>query len=344
MDTLSQKFEAAREYLQRPINEVLPPSLLLYLIPPLPPLRLVLAFLVLGLLLLARIWSILPSRKSRPPPSIARNASTSEGGRTVGVFLGSGGHTAELLQLVSALPTDRYAQRIYLVSSGDRFSLEKAKDLERRLSPASTTGAVTPQGPVAKVIQIPRARKVHQSFLTTPLSLAHSIAFCVDQVALRPLLRRFVSAKRSDTGILADVILMNGPGTCVPIVASVYVLRVSGLSCGSVVEIDLTYRLQDTDIGSHTFSFATGARTAFAQTHLRRVVRARQELLAHSQAHPSLCRPLRPSVASRPIKPQYRASIKTDEQHRLLWLARLNRTQLDTHRQARRQHPSAQSE
>ncbi len=82
----------------------------------------------------------------------------------------------------------------------------------------------------SKVIRIPRARKVHQSFLTTPFSLARSIAFCIDHVALRPIFRRVLGSPdveaRSD-GILADVILMNGPGTCVPIVAAVYLLRVS---------------------------------------------------------------------------------------------------------------------
>ncbi len=114
-----------------------PPSLLLYLIPPLPPLRLALAVLALTLLLLLRVWSILPARKGRISTTAKATSDPkglgTEQTQTVGVFLGSGGHTTELLQLVSALPTKRYIQRIYLVSSGDRFSLDKAKDLERKL-------------------------------------------------------------------------------------------------------------------------------------------------------------------------------------------------------------------
>ena len=224
MERVVHHYEAAKLHLQRPINEILPPHLLLYLVPPLPPLRFVVAALVLVLLLVLRVWWILPARTSREIPS--RKPSKIEVSCTVAVFLGSGGHTTELLQLVSALPTDRYTRRIYLVSSGDHFSLEKAKELESKLTATPNRNG---SRATAKVIQIPRARKVHQSFLTTPLTLARSIAFCVDHVALRPLSSRFStpSSSQQRKGLLADVILMNGPGTCVPIVASVYLLRVS---------------------------------------------------------------------------------------------------------------------
>lgn len=219
-------------HLQQPINEILPPRLLLYLVPPLPPLHYILSLLALALLLLLRVWWILPAGKRRPSKhSAGIKAEKRMHGCTIAVFLGSGGHTTELLQLVSALPIDRYTRRIYLVSSGDRFSLEKAKDLESRLVARPSTDADKPSdSSAAQVLQIPRARKVHQSFLTTPVTLARSVAFCIDHVALRPTLgRRTLSTKgqSSDGPLLADVILMNGPGTCVPIVAAVYLLRVS---------------------------------------------------------------------------------------------------------------------
>ncbi|CBQ69363.1 conserved hypothetical protein [Sporisorium reilianum SRZ2] len=244
MDDLAQRYEAAKLHLQRPINEVLPPRLLLHLIPPLPPLRYVVSVLALALLLLLRIWWILPARKSRlsKQPAETKGRGTQRG-CTVAVFLGSGGHTTELLQLVSALPTDRYSQRIYLVSSGDRFSLEKAKELEGRL--ASTVDKRSDSS-TAQVIQIPRARKVHQSFLTTPLTLAGSIAFCVDRVALRPLLQRLSQSTggKGSHGLLADVILMNGPGTCVPIVASVYLLRILALRSPKLVYVESFARVK----------------------------------------------------------------------------------------------------
>lgn len=232
MDDLARKLNEGKLYLRRPIHEILPPRLLLHLIPPLPPLRLVLAVLLAGLLVLLRIWWILPAREN-PKSQNAPKKVDGQRGTTVAVFLGSGGHTTELLQLVSALPTERYTQRIYLVSSGDRFSLDKAKELEIQLASSKPIPSDTPIDSFSapKVIQIPRARKVHQSFLTTPFTLARSIAFCLDHVALRPLLHRSSTHKdqRRSTHMLADVVLMNGPGTCVPIVAAVYLLRVSRL-------------------------------------------------------------------------------------------------------------------
>jgi beta-1,4-N-acetylglucosaminyltransferase len=46
------------------------------------------------------------------------------------VFLGSGGHTGEMIRLLYGLDFDKYPTRIYLVSSGDNLSLAKVKDLE----------------------------------------------------------------------------------------------------------------------------------------------------------------------------------------------------------------------
>ncbi|SPO24159.1 related to ALG14 - component of UDP-GlcNAc transferase [Ustilago trichophora] len=229
MDEIAQNFEAAKLHLQQPINKVLPPSLLLYLIPPLPSLRLILTLLSIALVLLLRIWYILPARVQSKTSQILSRKSNHPNHLTVAVFLGSGGHTTELLQLVSALPIQRYTQRIYLVSSGDQFSLEKAKQLECNLFPSSSSTESLP-----KVIQIPRARKVHQTFLTTPLTLATSIAFCIHHIALRPL----IQSKGKEKRILADVILMNGPGTCVPIVAAVWTLRVLGLQSPKLIYVE----------------------------------------------------------------------------------------------------------
>lgn len=226
IDSVANGFEAAKQHLRQPINHVLPPSVLLYLVPPLPSIRTLLVLLSLSLMVVLRIWCILPGRN--PHPTVPRSSANKDG-CTVGVFLGSGGHTTELLQLVSALPTSRYPRRIYLVSSGDKFSLNKARQLECKLTGDERV----------RVIQIPRARNVHQSFLTAPLTTAYSMAFCIYTVALLPLVR-----PRDARRVLADVILMNGPGTCVPIVAAVYLLRVSTSRRTVSKLIPLTHFLQ----------------------------------------------------------------------------------------------------
>ncbi|SPC64717.1 related to ALG14 - component of UDP-GlcNAc transferase [Ustilago sp. UG-2017b] len=244
MDEIAAKYEAGKLYLQRPLHQILPASLVLDLIPGLPSFRLVLCLFAIVAILLLRLSSILPSRKSRGAQRSRDQAKTSLQ-HSVAVFLGSGGHTAELLQLLSALPTDRYTQRIYLVSSGDRFSVDKAKDLERRL--CSTSPDKRQDRPSsAKVIQIPRARRVGQSLLTTPLTLARSVAFCADHVALRPLLRPFTPNPAKP--ILADLILMNGPATCVPIVVAVYLLRILGLRSPKLIYVESFARVKSSSL------------------------------------------------------------------------------------------------
>ncbi len=68
------------------------------------------------------------------------------------------------------------------------------------------------------IITIPRARRVHQSLLTSPLASAWSLAICVYHVSLAPLLL----AKP-----FADVLILNGPGTCVMLCLAVYLNRAS---------------------------------------------------------------------------------------------------------------------
>lgn len=300
MDRLADKLEQGKLYLRRPIHQVLPPSLLLHLVPPLPPLRYILVGLAALLLLLLRVWLILPGTSHRR----AAQKPTTHRSYTVAAFLGSGGHTTELLQLVSALPTQRYARRIYLVSSGDRFSWKKANDLERTLSADRTSSA--------HVLQIPRARNVHQSFVTTPWTLAKSIAFCLHHVALRPLTRPCNKSNR----VLADVILMNGPGTCVPIVIAVYLLRVS---CPFHPLSSLAFEMHS----DASYRIATGPCSTFTQAHLRRVLRSSQIALVHRKVDPTLCRSFRAPVATTRFRPHTSRQSKSNAKHSLLWLARL---------------------
>ena len=43
-----------------------------------------------------------------------------------------GGHTTEVLALVSALDFERYTPRTYIISDGDTLSAQKAHELEKR--------------------------------------------------------------------------------------------------------------------------------------------------------------------------------------------------------------------
>jgi beta-1,4-N-acetylglucosaminyltransferase len=68
---------------------------------------------------------------------------------------------------------------------------------------------------------LPRAREVHQSLFTTQISALKSLAHALIELSLRPALRGEP---------LADLLLLNGPGTCVVMVGAVYFSRVRSYS------------------------------------------------------------------------------------------------------------------
>lgn len=162
--------------------------------------------------------------------------------RTV-VVLGSGGHTAEMLRLLRTLDFDRYSPRTYVVAETDAMSASKAQAFELQRSGAGTdagaasaggSGAVSSssarEGGVVssyRVVRIPRSREVGQSFVTSVFTTLWALAFSA-WVALstRP-----------------DVVLTNGPGTCLPIVVATKALWLLGLCRGRVVYVESIARV-----------------------------------------------------------------------------------------------------
>ena len=136
-------------------------------------------------------------RPPRPPPP-----------NSVGIMLGSGGHTAEMLQLIRTLPHGEFYPRVYLVSEGDVHSLARARALEGELAPHPLQALV-----------LPRARAVGQSWLSTPFTVVWSTIYTIWALATWPV---WLGARRPRV----DVLLMNGPATCVPLCIAVWCLRV----------------------------------------------------------------------------------------------------------------------
>lgn len=128
-------------------------------------------------------------------------------------ILGSGGHTAEMLEILHALPRDTYTPRIYLATSGDRLSLQKARDADGQWAAHPMQG-----------LCIPRARVVHQSWATTPFTLAWSVAYCAWHLGIKTWGWR----QRRQRRAWADVVVMNGPATCVPVVLAIWLMRIVG--------------------------------------------------------------------------------------------------------------------
>ncbi|RMJ26671.1 hypothetical protein PHISP_02483 [Aspergillus sp. HF37] len=128
-----------------------------------------------------------------------------------------------------------YTHRTYVVSSGDNFSAAKAVEFEQSLPsrkqvPADqrksrarddSTSDLDPPS-CYDIVTVPRARCVHQSYLTAPFSTlqclwACLLVLCGSHPDQNPLLR--VSSP------YPDVILANGPATAVCVVLAARILR-----------------------------------------------------------------------------------------------------------------------
>ncbi|GAD93241.1 conserved hypothetical protein [Paecilomyces variotii No. 5] len=147
------------------------------------------------------------------------------------VVLGSGGHTTEMFSMLRCMPLDPtiYTYRTYIVSSGDSFSARKALEFEEELNgnaPKDNTeerrdGATSLDS--YNIITIPRARRVHQSFLTAPFSTLQCFWACLQVLCgVHPDQR---SLKRSTASTYPDLILTNGPATAVCVILAAKLLR-----------------------------------------------------------------------------------------------------------------------
>lgn len=132
------------------------------------------------------------------------------------VVLGSGGHTAEMLGLLGGMKLDNYQPRVYVAAEGDEMSVKKAGAFESR------------QNREADVRKIPRARKVLQSYVTSVFSTFFSIAYSFPLVC----------------GVWPDLVLCNGPGTCVPLCAVAFLLKFTGLRDVRLVYVESICRVQ----------------------------------------------------------------------------------------------------
>ncbi|KAI8590271.1 asparagine-linked glycosylation 14 [Geranomyces variabilis] len=158
-------------------------------------------------LLAARCYSVLPCFKRtvrQTPLQKHRPQETC----SLCVILGSGGHTTEMLRMMKTLPP-RFTRRHYVVAESDLGSKGKAIAFE--------TSRGAEQGIDYFIEMIPRARQVHQSYLTTPISFLRA------SVASLGLLHR----------IRPSLILSNGPGTALPVLLLAFLPRiVMGASFG----------------------------------------------------------------------------------------------------------------
>jgi len=124
------------------------------------------------------------------------------------VVLGAGGHTAELMPLVRALTEPgpgstkpKYVDRTYVHAFTDVLAPKRALafEQERNSHPDEF-----------RIVAIPRAREVGQSYFSSVASTLKAIWWCFSLLSKHP----------------PDLLLCNGPGTCVPVVMAAALVRI----------------------------------------------------------------------------------------------------------------------
>lgn len=201
-----------------------------------------------------RLLAILPNQRSKSTQWRKRPIAT-----RVLIVLGSGGHTHEMFDLLRDLDTRKYTHRTYVVSSGDAFSAQRAVEFEKVLEEreneqraalhkslgagveievTNEDGVTRPNGREERpaclgpdhynIAIVPRARKIHQPLLTTPLSCLWTLCSSFTPLLRAPPLLPGQAPQTPYESAAADVpdlIITNGPATAVIIILASLILR-----------------------------------------------------------------------------------------------------------------------
>ncbi|GAB2213784.1 hypothetical protein Droror1_Dr00018099 [Drosera rotundifolia] len=137
------------------------------------------------------------------------------------IVLGSGGHTAEMLNLLTVLQKDRFSPRYYIAAATDNMSLQKACGFENSSDDEAEVET-------AQFMQIYRSREVGQSYVTsvgtTLVAIAHALWLIIKT---RP-----------------QVIICNGPGTCIPLCLIAFFFKVVGFKWSSIFYVESIARVR----------------------------------------------------------------------------------------------------
>ncbi|XP_075414732.1 UDP-N-acetylglucosamine transferase subunit ALG14 [Tenrec ecaudatus] len=163
----------------------------------------------LAVFLALRLWVVLHRRVVVPRESLS-----------LLVVAGSGGHTTEILRLLASL-SNEYTPRHYVFADTDEISAHKIRSFELER-------AERYPGTMYTTHRIPRSREVRQSWLSSVLTTVYSLLYSLPlTVRLQP-----------------DLVLCNGPGTCVPICLSALLLGILGVKKVILVYVESLCRVE----------------------------------------------------------------------------------------------------
>ncbi|NWS65940.1 ALG14 transferase, partial [Crotophaga sulcirostris] len=132
----------------------------------------------------------------------------------------TGGHTTEILRLLSCL-SESYSPRHYIFADSDNMSEAKIRSFEQKRSETFSNSQFT-------LHRIPRSREVRQSWTSSVVTTLYSILYSL------PLTYK----------LKPDLILCNGPGTCVPVCISALLLGLLGIKRAIIVYVESICRVE----------------------------------------------------------------------------------------------------
>nr|ACQ58824.1 UDP-N-acetylglucosamine transferase subunit ALG14 homolog [Anoplopoma fimbria] len=169
------------------------------------------AVLLICALVIVRLYHVVNTGSSYKPGT--------KGPVAVLVVAGSGGHTTEILRLIECL-SEAYTPRHYVIADTDRMSEEKICTFESSKHSDSESQFT--------ICRIPRSREVHQSWSSSVISTLDALRYSLPLVfRLRP-----------------DMVLCNGPGTCVPLCVAGLLLGILGMKKVLIVYVESICRVE----------------------------------------------------------------------------------------------------
>jgi beta-1,4-N-acetylglucosaminyltransferase len=195
--------------------------------------------LLVGLILLRFTYLASKCGKDATVPAKKRTSP----GRTL-IVLGSGGHTAEMLRLLGGMNLHNYTPRVYVVAEGDKMSVDKVEKFESTAS-NSTLGLTA----AASIRKVPRARQVMQSYITSVFSTLVAVLYSLPIV----------------WSAYPDLVLCNGPGTCIPVCFWAYVMKFFGLKNSKIIYIESVCRVEHLSLSGLLLYYLFMADCVFVQ-------------------------------------------------------------------------------
>ncbi|CDK27379.1 unnamed protein product [Kuraishia capsulata CBS 1993] len=183
--------------------------------------------LLIGLVVVLRLIYCLPCVYYSSTKRTIDEAMRIPKGTKIMILLGSGGHTGEMIRILGQFSNDSLEnlEKTYVVSSGDETSLLRIKQLEETLRSGKDT----------RYIILPRARSVGESSFSALFNTLKSFLYTV---------RTFVG----DFSLIPDVLLLNGPGTAVPLAYLVFFFKLIGLGHTRIVYVESLARVNNLSI------------------------------------------------------------------------------------------------